>query len=905
MPIQKITIEQVVAAATTEFSTSPLENVDETFDDLLHAVVNSTRRATSDDDAHKLCNLLHKLFFLCDNNDDDDDNTNRWKMLLLSFIYKRYHSKAPEAKETRDDDEYVAGQGERLIFYTAVGCLHRYEIQNGSEKSHDRSRSALNCLARIAPLSGGSRDVCTIIEIGVYSILSQFIAERNGKSLPPSALVAEAIKIAVSDLERASFLSGMLEVAANALDNDLEIIKKDKTGVAEENPKVKKELPSTFNVYVPHHGRGKVSKKRSRNSQQKMSNRNLVQSVAEILIWSKTTVAMSNCAFSSAYEEILRSASSDKPWYRLQTVVRNIRKDLNKYSRGEGFMLGNQFALDATCITPAMIGKAKAGDLSELTRLAKKKEASRVLKLINMRYALDPSRVSPFESVGELIRSWVSLNDNEIGGDEIVEDDSTKHLELDIQRSKINATVEKLRSKRKKNSQDNETSAVVAALDNSIPNMVSAVLITASMNDWPEDKDAEPENTEINITAAQEEGSADESKHVLYLGETLTKLSSFETTIDLLNSIIAGKYSASCEAPSFSNNGVATTKAVINLIDRHMEDGNILMLFSSANLQLPNERMEALTERKCAVHCHDADVFGARLQRERAKSGDITISLAWDTIDDLDLHVVIPSGEELYYGCSRSTCGLGMLDVDMNASYPKSKEPVENVFIGKPDDLIQAPKGKYKVIVQNYSYHSTQSRDKSIPWRVLVDKNGEKTPYTGECKGSGSSSNVVACEFDYDGRTVPFPKELDSLSAFGASNLVNITASTGETFESLIQLMDTRKDIDELNRVRELAVQVDEGINNNRPLVAATDQLEVTSRDRLYMQLCKLPSRFHHMVEEALGGGITLAEKCARDVARLMLKDNLHISKLEQSGYPEDIIVHIKSIMKKGSVPAT
>lgn len=91
-------------------------------------------------------------------------------------------------------------------------------------------------------------------------------------------------------------------------------------------------------------------------------------------------------------------------------------------------------------------------------------------------------------------------------------------------------------------------------------------------------------------------------------------------------------------------------------------------------------------------------------------------------------------------------------------------------------------------------------------------------------------------------------------------------------------------------------------MQDDHPLVAETNQLEVTSRDRLYMQLCKLPSRFHHMVEEALGRGISLAEKYAWDVARNILKDNIHISKLEQSGYPEDIVAHVKSIMKKGSV---
>ena len=48
--------------------------------------------------------------------------------------HKRCHSKSPEAKEIKEDNDnnnHVAGQGEWLIFYdTVIACSHWYEIQN-------------------------------------------------------------------------------------------------------------------------------------------------------------------------------------------------------------------------------------------------------------------------------------------------------------------------------------------------------------------------------------------------------------------------------------------------------------------------------------------------------------------------------------------------------------------------------------------------------------------------------------------------------------------------------------------------------------------------------------------------------------------------------------------------------
>jgi|GEM_PF-576517 len=64
-----------------------------------------------------------------------------------------------------------------------------------------------------------------------------------------------------------------------------------------------------------------------------------------------------------------------------------------------------------------------------------------------------------------------------------------------------------------------------------------------------------------------------------------------------------------------------------------------------------------------------------RLQREEAKTGDVQISLMWDSLNDLDLHCVGPDGERIYHNHRRSKSG-GELDVDMNARYTGRSEVI-------------------------------------------------------------------------------------------------------------------------------------------------------------------------------------------------------------------------------------
>ncbi len=123
---------------------------------------------------------------------------------------------------------------------------------------------------------------------------------------------------------------------------------------------------------------------------------------------------------------------------------------------------------------------------------------------------------------------------------------------------------------------------------------------------------------------------------------------------------------------------------------------------------------------------------------------DIRASLMWDTWDDLDLHVIAPGGEEIFFRNKRSRCG-GYLDVDMNAGSPSSESPVENVRWTEG----KAPSGTYKVFVQNYAYK--RSDRGAVDFQVELAIGEELYYFEGATPAgrNGPSSNVTAFEFTY------------------------------------------------------------------------------------------------------------------------------------------------------------
>lgn len=128
----------------------------------------------------------------------------------------------------------------------------------------------------------------------------------------------------------------------------------------------------------------------------------------------------------------------------------------------------------------------------------------------------------------------------------------------------------------------------------------------------------------------------------------------------------------------------------------------------------------------------------------RFENCSIRASLIWNTFDDLDLHVVTPRGEHIYYNTKYDSTG-GELDVDRNAGGPQTRTPVENIRWAKG----AAPKGKYTVYVRNFSHHERSPQD--IDFKVELDLDGEIQSFSGTAKANvtGEKSDITAFEFDY------------------------------------------------------------------------------------------------------------------------------------------------------------
>jgi molecular chaperone DnaK (HSP70) len=135
------------------------------------------------------------------------------------------------------------------------------------------------------------------------------------------------------------------------------------------------------------------------------------------------------------------------------------------------------------------------------------------------------------------------------------------------------------------------------------------------------------------------------------------------------------------------------------------------------------------------------DQLAERLIREGAQSGEITVSLMWDDVSDLDLHVVTPGGGRIYFGAKRGSCG-GTLDVDMNVnSLTASTKPVENVFWEK------APTGSYTVEVVMFTNRNTGGTSSRFSGQVEV--NGVVTKFAGTIREN--KARVVVSNFNFNG----------------------------------------------------------------------------------------------------------------------------------------------------------
>lgn len=131
---------------------------------------------------------------------------------------------------------------------------------------------------------------------------------------------------------------------------------------------------------------------------------------------------------------------------------------------------------------------------------------------------------------------------------------------------------------------------------------------------------------------------------------------------------------------------------------------------------------------------YDGDVTDSIKEKVKKAGGNIDalmrVSLHWFNYDDLDLHCILPSGEEIYYGNKK-----GLLDVDMNAGLSKTRDPVENLSFTK--NILKD--GIYKFFVNQYSRRESINVGFEIEFEF--DKKVKNYVYSSMLK----DDNIVNC----------------------------------------------------------------------------------------------------------------------------------------------------------------
>jgi hypothetical protein len=108
--------------------------------------------------------------------------------------------------------------------------------------------------------------------------------------------------------------------------------------------------------------------------------------------------------------------------------------------------------------------------------------------------------------------------------------------------------------------------------------------------------------------------------------------------------------------------------------------------------------------------------FAKRLERESGQQfGDVRVSLLWNNFNDLDLHLIDPADEHIFFQHRKSASG-GELDVDENVQ-PTTDEPVENVYWPRGG----APDGRYRIFVVHYEHHARSPNRTPFQVNALIE----------------------------------------------------------------------------------------------------------------------------------------------------------------------------------------
>ena len=151
--------------------------------------------------------------------------------------------------------------------------------------------------------------------------------------------------------------------------------------------------------------------------------------------------------------------------------------------------------------------------------------------------------------------------------------------------------------------------------------------------------------------------------------------------------------------------------------------------------------------------------------------GELRISLDWFNFDDLDLSVVEPDRNIIYFSNKNSNKTGGFLDVDMNAGSGTSREAVENIIY--QDDYKMLP-GKYEIWVHNFC----KRENVDVGFNVQIECRDQIIDLSqSTAVADGNKIHVATLTYDKNGGIIDFVSNIPESSNIKSKDVWGISTN--------------------------------------------------------------------------------------------------------------------------------
>lgn len=165
-------------------------------------------------------------------------------------------------------------------------------------------------------------------------------------------------------------------------------------------------------------------------------------------------------------------------------------------------------------------------------------------------------------------------------------------------------------------------------------------------------------------------------------------------------------------------NNVLPSADSIELMLGNNHTGNLVSLIAPTNIEA-NSILKWGNNFTWSYNGEVTDSIKDRVKKAGGSvTGDLRCSLSWFNADDLDIHIIEPNGNQIFFSSRENRFTGGKLDVDMNAGgRNNSVDPVENITWPNKDMMLQ---GDYRLVINNYAKRSNEN----VGFTVEVEFNG-------------------------------------------------------------------------------------------------------------------------------------------------------------------------------------